>query len=193
MKFLIFLLLFPCLLYGQPRKDKFIGVVTVEWLDDGRSMKLKKEFVYVDQNGKQWTVPKNTIVDGASIPKMFWTTVGGPYEGKYRNASVVHDHYCVTKTETWQDVHLMFYNACITGGTAIIKAKVMYSAVYVGGPRWDIVIQKDATGKKMIIEKEANATSEQMKAITQWIESTNPTIEEINARLETIVIETYKQ
>lgn len=155
-------------------------------------MKLQKQFGYIDQNGKRWNVPKNTVVDGASIPKAFWTIVGGPYEGKYRNASVVHDHYCVIKTETWQDVHKMFYNACITGGTEIIKAKLMYSAVFARGPRWETSILKDHTGRKIVVDKEVNIPADEMKAIKEWIETTNPSIEEINARMEGIVIETYK-
>ncbi|MGA6121604.1 DUF1353 domain-containing protein [Sphingobacterium anhuiense] len=192
MKYFILILLFPVFLYGQANKNIFVGNVMVQWLDDGRSMKLQKQFGYIDQNGKLWNVPKNTVVDGASIPKAFWTIVGGPYEGKYRNASVVHDHYCVIKTETWQDVHKMFYNACITGGTPVIKAKLMYSAVLAGGPRWEISILKDRTGQKIIVDKEANITADEMKAVKEWIETTNPSIEEINARMEGIVIETYK-
>jgi hypothetical protein len=67
------------------------GNVKAEWLPDGRSMKLLETFRYVDANGVAWAAPKDSVVDGASIPQEFWTFIGGPFEGKYRNASVCHD------------------------------------------------------------------------------------------------------
>jgi len=191
MKLILLLLFFPLVLNSQQTKDKFIGDVTVQWLNDGRSMKLKHEFSYIDPDGKLWKVPKNTVVDGASIPQAFWTIVGGPYEGKYRNASVVHDYHCDKKVERWQDVHLMFYHASLTGGTSITKAKIMYAAVYAGGPRWDVTIIKNGK-EKIITTSTASTTTNEMKTITDWIESTNPSLEEINVRLNTVVIETEK-
>ena len=193
MKYFLLFFLISVTSFAQSSKEKFLGNVTVQWLDDGRSMKLLKEFGYIDPNGKKWNVPKNIIVDGASIPQLFWTLIGGPYEGSYRNASVVHDHFCVTKTESWQDVHLMFYNACITGGTKELKAKSMYAVVYAAGPRWESYILKDATGTKVTVEKEAVVSNDKLKEVSDWIENTNPSLEEINARLDNIVIETDKK
>ena len=80
--------------------------------------------------------PAGSVVDGASIPQVFWSLVGGPFEGEYRNASVVHDVACDRKSEPWEAVHLMFYNACRCGGVGEKKAKLLYWAVYLGGPRW---------------------------------------------------------
>lgn len=109
----------------------------VEMLDDGRTLKLLEDFVYIDPRKKPWVAPKGTIVDGASIPKPFWTIVGGPLEGEYRKASIVHDEGCVRKTESWENVHLMFYEACRCAGLPEKKAKLMYAAVYHFGPRWE--------------------------------------------------------
>lgn len=83
--------------------------------------------------------PKGSVVDGASIPKIFWSFVGGPFEGQYRNASIVHDTECDAKTYAWQAVHRMFYNASRAGGVGWIKAHVLYAAVYYFGPRWKVV------------------------------------------------------
>lgn len=195
MKYYLLFLLLPTITFAQIPKDKFIGNVTVQWLNDGRSMMLKEEFGYIDPNGKQWMVPKNTVVDGASIPQVFWTAIGGPYEGMYRNASVVHDYYCVAKTETWENVHLMFYNACITGGTTVVKAKIMYAAVYAGGPRWKIRLQPGFNGaiKKTVVNIETVAPYDKFKDVTEWIEKTNPSLAEINSKLDVIVIEGHKK
>ena len=112
------------------------GEVLAKWGDDGRTMTLTSAITYIDQAKKRWPVPENTDVDGASIPKVFWSFIGGPFEGRYRNASVIHDYYCDTKKENWEDVHKMFYNAMRASGTDETKAKMMYYAVYLGGPRW---------------------------------------------------------
>ncbi|RYU87834.1 DUF1353 domain-containing protein [Mucilaginibacter terrigena] len=189
MKYLLFLILFPVAVVAQKTKGRFVGDVVAQWLDNGRSMKLNKEFGYIDPNGKKWDVPKNTIVDGASIPQIFWTIIGGPFEGTYRNASVVHDYYCVVKTEDWKDVHLMFYNACLTGGTNLIKAKIMYAAVYAGGPRWRIDMSKSHGGNSVkMMAQRAIVSEDKLTEINKWIEKNNPSLEDINNKLDKIVV-----
>ena len=80
---------------------------------------------------------KGSRIDGASIPQVLWST-GGPYEGKYRDASVIHDVYCdeAPKTRTWQAVHRMFYDGMLASGVADTRALFMYGAVYRHGPKW---------------------------------------------------------
>jgi len=119
---------------GEPG---YIGRVITEWLDDGRQMRLLEPFAYVSHSGTRWDVPQGSVVDGASIPKFAWSIIGGPFEGPYREASVIHDVACVEKTRPWQDVHAVFYEAMRESGVGPIKAKVMYAAVYHFGPRWE--------------------------------------------------------
>lgn len=113
------------------------GRVVTEWLPDGRTMRLLEDFAFVDAAGRRWLAPKGSPIDGASIPRALWWS-GGPYEGTYREASVVHDVYCAEnpKTATWQAVHRMFYDAMLTSGVEKARALVMYGAVYRHGPRW---------------------------------------------------------
>jgi lysozyme family protein len=107
-----------------------------EWLDDGRHMRLGRPFGYVEESGREWPVPAETVVDGASIPRVFWSLIGGPFEGRYRNASVVHDYFCDVQTRAWQETHRVFYEAMLCSGVGTIRAKTMYYAVYRFGPRW---------------------------------------------------------
>src|SRR5262245_48593654 len=100
----------------------FIGDVVSKWLIDDVTMELLEDFAYVDPKGKRWKAPKGSIINGASIPSIFWTPVGSPYTGPYRKASVVHDVACDTKTDTWQDSHRMFYYAMLAGGVSDEKA-----------------------------------------------------------------------
>lgn len=119
------------------RKNLFIGDVNTKWLKDGRRMQLLSDLTFIDENSNLWYVPERWVIDGASIPAVFWTSIGSPFVGKYRNASIVHDYYCDVKTTTWKATHRMFYSASIASGVNQIKAKLMYSAVYLGGPRWE--------------------------------------------------------
>lgn len=115
---------------------RFEGTLNVRWLDDGRLMELLSPFVFHDANNVEWKVPKGTQTDGASIPQFLWTILGGPFEGKYRKAAVVHDYFCDVRTKPWRDVHRMFYSAMILSGVSERQAKILYLGVLVGGPRW---------------------------------------------------------
>jgi hypothetical protein len=107
-----------------------------EWNIDGRTMRLLKDFQYIDPSGTTWTALANSTIDGASIPQIFWSIIGGPFEGEYRDASIVHDTECESHKHKWQDVHRMFYMASRAGGAGLFKAKIMFAAVYYFGPRW---------------------------------------------------------
>jgi hypothetical protein len=84
-----------------------------------------------------WSVPSGTRVDGASIPSVFWSIIGAPYTGKYREASVIHDYFCETKSRHWKAVHRVFLDGMLARGVDKIQAQLMYLAVYRFGPRWD--------------------------------------------------------
>ncbi len=175
--------------------DKFPTTPKVEMLSDGLELRLLEDFVYIDPRGKVWLAPKDFIVDGASIPRAFWTVVGGPLDGKYRNASIVHDEACVRREEPSEDVHLMFYEACRCGGIPEEKAKVMYAAVYHFGPRWELdlkfvdkTLTTPAGETRTITVREAeakNATftrdspAEVRDKLEKYINERNPPLEEL--------------
>lgn len=100
-------------------------------------MTLMESFEFIDATGRSWRVPSGVNVDGASMPKAFWSLIGGPFEGKYRNASVIHDHFCEIRKRKWQEVHKVFYEGMLASGVDSAKAYVMYKAVEQFGPRWD--------------------------------------------------------
>jgi hypothetical protein len=64
----------------------------VELLPDGVSCRICEPWVYVSSDGHHWAIPAGWESDGASIPQMFWSKVGSPMTGKYRNAALVHDY-----------------------------------------------------------------------------------------------------
>ena len=123
---------------------RYMGRLILEPLADGRLMRVIEPFGFLDSGQKRWPVPVGTKVDGASIPQPLWSLIGGPFEGKYRDASVVHDYYCDVRTEPWKAVHRVFYSAMRTSGVSERRAKLMYAAVYFAGPRWSDTAAENA-------------------------------------------------
>jgi hypothetical protein len=118
-------------------QGRFEGDLVLKVLPDGRNMQLVQPFNYIDSHNVSWPVPAGTIVDGASIPQAFWSIIGSPYTGKYREASVIHDYYCEAHSRHWKAVHKVFYDGMLARGVSPVQARVMYAAVYRFGPRWD--------------------------------------------------------
>jgi hypothetical protein len=131
---------------------RFHGNVVAEWIDrirdqkritdigmerePSRVMRLVRPFGFFDRLTQiDWHSPAGSYIDGASIPKFFWRWIG-PYEGPYRQASVVHDRACQDKIWPSPMVHEMFYHACRAGGTGVVKARLMWAAVRLFGPRF---------------------------------------------------------
>src|SRR5262245_51275704 len=121
---------------AQNPHGKFSGLVHAKWCSDGRKMVLQQELTFTDSNNVAWDVPKGAMIDGASIPKLFWSFGLGPYEGRYRDASVVHDYACCMQIRTSHDAHRMFYDAMLVRHEKRWRAKLMYWAVVWFGPDW---------------------------------------------------------
>ena len=98
--------------------------------------------------------------------------MGSPYTGEYRNASVVHDVACEKRDRPWEDVHLMFYEACRAGGVAEQKAKLMYAAVYHFGPRW-------SRGGTLMMFQRTIPVEEEFAQLKTFVDSENPSLDRI--------------
>lgn len=159
-------------------------------------MKLLSTFTYVDPAGLEWFVPSGAIVDGASIPRGLWSLVGGPFEGRYRDASVIHDWYCDRRNRPWRTVHRVFFDAMLTSGVTELRAKVMYAAVFAGGPRWsDTVVQNnrlDSTRTRSAVdpapssrlEPAQDLDAETLQHLERTIQGGNLSLDEIDSLVE---------
>ena len=97
---------------------------------------LTYDFKYKDPKGLEWQANAKNTTDGASIPPWTQPIIGKPFDPSYIKAAVIHDHYCVRQVRPWRDTHRVFYDALLELGIDLAKAKLMYYAVYLGGPKW---------------------------------------------------------
>lgn len=171
---------------------RFIGTVSVSWLAQpgvDRDVKLNQDFGFKDSGGLVWTAKRNAIVNGASIPQIFWSTFGSPFIGEYRRASVLHDYYCEVRTRRSAATHHMFYEACRAGGVGMIRAKIMYAMVKIFGPSWTLVTESIEVNGHTVIEKggtlifSRTMSRAEFSEMVEWVESQDPPIEEIDAEI----------
>ena len=140
----------------------------------------KRGVDFLDAAEQRWSVPVGTLTDGASIPDIFIPLIGERNAEEYLQAAAVHDAYCGRGNDKlaeyhsrhWEDVHRMFYDAMIVNGVSPFKARIMYAAVYLGGPRWDDPQRslKDVPEELMIQE---------MEWCLHWLRNASPSPERI--------------
>lgn len=173
--------------------------------DTYRDIKLVQPFGYIDPRGVHWDVPAGYVTNGASIPTSLWAVVGGPFDGPYRDAAVLHDYYCEAKTRTSDDTHRMYYEAALARGTSENIASTMYAGLVFGGPVWKIGPKKagfdmmfaqatttetNKAGATVTVDPGLTnkpATPDQLKAVEDlkaWIAKEHPTPEQIKKRAE---------
>lgn len=97
---------------------------------------VAREFCWLSVKGSPTiTVAEGYETDGASIPRLFWRLIGGPF-GKYREAAVIHDwlysenldhEYTRKQADGW------FYEIMGELGVKQWRRWCMWKGVRVGG------------------------------------------------------------
>jgi hypothetical protein len=197
---------------GTVSNNAFKGIVQAEFSlpakpdDNFRDMKLLSAFSYVDPRGVIWDVPAGYVTNGASVPWGLWNIVGGPFDGPYRDAAVIHDYYTEFKLRTWEDTHRMYYEAAIARGVSENRASIMYAGLLVGADRWDAPkpgatppkkaqmmpdriqlaqVPPPATNKPIAPGATPSTKEQQIfNDLKAWIEREKPTPEQIAKRVE---------
>ncbi len=161
----------------------FSGPIETRWDDDGVTMSLLNELRYTDPYGEIWVAPAGSRVNGASIPRAFWSLIGAPFEGKYRNASVLHDVAYEKQARSWEDADRMFYNAMRCSGVGAATAKTMYYALRRHGRHWKhrqaLPVQSDSERRPSAL------TPGDVGEIQKWIQTNDPDLEQIETRAAT--------
>src|SRR4051812_24280715 len=168
----------------------YSGPIETRWETDGRTMTLMNELRYTDPKGVVWIAPAGSVIDGASIPRALWSFMGGPFEGKYRNASVLHDVAYDQRNKPPAVVDRMFYDAMRCSGVGATEAKTMYYALLRFGRHWKFTVKK---AKPVLPDSSEALTREprtttvdpnEVNAIQQWIRQNDPTLDQIESRAD---------
>jgi Protein of unknown function (DUF1353) len=178
---------------GATKWGYFSGEPVTRWNPDGRNMTLVTELRYTDPKGEVWVAPAGSVTDGASIPRYLWSIMGGPFEGQYRNASVLHDVAYEKKKRPWQDCDRMFYYAMRCSGVNAVEAKTMFYALYKFGHHWKFPIKR---AKPVKFEGQLVARAEpipraipvnpaEINEARDWIQNADPSLEQIEQRAKT--------
>jgi hypothetical protein len=181
-----------------PKWGYYDGDPVTKWNPDGRTMTLLTELRYTDPHGVEWVAPIGSVVDGASIPRYLWSIMGGPFEGQYRNASVLHDVAYGQKKRPWQDCDRMFYYAMRCSGVNAVEAKTMFYALYKFGHHWKFPIKRGKPVKhegqmvaravpraEPIFPRAVPVNPAEINQAREWINDADPSLEQIEQRANT--------
>lgn len=160
-----------------------------------KSCTVSYDLWYTDPSSIVWKADANNITNGASIPGWAQSIIGDPFDEKFVKPAVIHDHYCDEKhrVRSWIDTHYMFYQGLKNQGVDELKAKLMYLAVLIGGPKWRVEITgrdcghncvnaqkiKTTIKRSTINDKSRNIEFEKIQSILNEKKG-NLTISEIN-------------
>jgi Protein of unknown function (DUF1353) len=174
--------------YKRGKWGYYSGYVEARWENDGRSMVLLRELRYTDPQGVVWIAPAGSEVDGASIPRSLWSIMGGPFEGKYRNGSVLHDVAYEQHNKPWQECDRMFYNAMRCSGVGAVEAGTMYYALYKFGRHWKapraepVKVEGEIVARGEEIRPAIPVNSGQLNNARDWIRDVDPSLDQIEQR-----------
>ena len=143
---------------------------------------IKNKLRYTDPNKLVWEAKRGLKTDGATLPKWAEPFIGKPYDESFIKAAVVHDHYCDRHVRSWRSTHRVWYHMLIDLGVPIVKAKIMYYAVFVGGPKWVELIEPRDCGVNCINEFRGLKDSEKIIFQSESYDS----IPELNDRIESV-------
>ncbi|MBF0626591.1 MAG: DUF1353 domain-containing protein [Magnetococcales bacterium] len=180
-----------------PMHGKFNGELKTLWDHDHRRMIVLEDFSFTDQHGNVFTAKKDTLINGASIPRIFWSFVGSPYTGCYRRASVIHDaEYAKIGTcylekgkgnpecdRKRQEADDMLYNASLADGCVEMTGMLFYSAVSLFGKDY------------LLADKKINCDQQDCnKVVADLDDKTRNLIDNIRSNPETLnIVEKLKK
>jgi hypothetical protein len=104
------------------------------------AIRLNRDFYYADSEHCDDTrIPAGFTSDGASVPRLLWRLF--PPFGKYLEAAVVHDYFCVLGHRGESPINSVaaakvFKEAMRVCGVAAWRVHLMYLGVRIGGPRF---------------------------------------------------------
>lgn len=125
--------------------SEFLGHLVTEMLPhETRKVVVYFDFAFLDSNGKLWPTFRGDLIDGATIPPLFWTIFGSPYTGPYRRAAAPHDTAYQYQLRSQIEADRMIEEAALCDKTGETKAWLIERAVRnCGRTYWEDLDQGD--------------------------------------------------
>lgn len=138
MRCIIAVAFFSLVLSHEAARAEFTGKLVLDppGCEKSGECTLGEDFAFKDPSGIGWKADKGNKTDGASIPAWAQPIVGEAFTESYVKAAVIHDHYCDRHVRPWRQTHRVFFDSLIASNVSVPKAKLLYFAVYLGGPKW---------------------------------------------------------
>ena len=173
----------------------FEGKVIVEWLDDPYvlNMRMLEELVFRPSDGKSWVVPVDAVVDGRSMPTLFVSLTGRPFNSAFRKTTLVYDYAAKSKQRSWDEAQAMFYEGALSEGVVPVEAKVIYMLLKATGLRWAERGDRDCYGRchprDANLEWSPRVNEEEVIALVSWVRSEDPPLDEIDRRVGKLILD----
>lgn len=110
---------------------RFIGRLVTTGTGHRFRWKLTEPFGFVHSKGVI-NVPEGFETDFASVPRIFWSILPLT-DAQYDKAAVIHDYTVRNRKAlglSLGDCHRIFYEALRRAGVPIIRARIMFGAVW---------------------------------------------------------------
>lgn len=105
----------------------FSGKTILERIDSD-VYKLKSSLTYENDQYKV-TIKSGLLTDGASIPKVLWSIIGCPMNGKYVGSALIHDGLYASHALSKEESDLLFLDMMKDNGVTEWRRTLMYYAV----------------------------------------------------------------
>jgi hypothetical protein len=157
------------------------------------TIRLKEELLFRQTGGETWVVPANAIVDGRSMPKLFFSLIGHPFTSGFLKTAIIYDYAVKAKVRRWTDAQRMFVEGVVVEGVPTIEAKAMYMLLHATGSRWAVRWMSGCYGRCHAADSELEwrprVDDEQVIALVRWVRQEDPSLEAIERRVGEAIIE----
>ncbi|MCU7845304.1 MAG: DUF1353 domain-containing protein [Candidatus Thiodiazotropha sp. (ex Monitilora ramsayi)] len=112
----------------------WLGEIKISRPVQGKELwRVDSEISYLYQELVRITVLPGMETDGASIPRLFWRLIGGPFTGRYVGAALIHDGLYASELLPREVADNIFKAAMLSLNVPAWKASIMFWAVRMGG------------------------------------------------------------
>ena len=117
---------------------RFSGNLAVSVNEESYRATTIGDIEFIDSTGTVWRVPKGTVADATSVPRLMWSIVGPPLTSDYTIPTIFLDYFTAQRKHPPEQVYKMFFDALLATGMSQAKAKMFLAAVEKFGPRWSV-------------------------------------------------------